>query len=223
VVDADPQVESVLGAALDPRRWTIQHASDNAQATALVQESIYKLVITSERTSGKEDVALLRKLRGVHPHTKLIILTDDATPTDVLASMREHAFSYFCKPLSHHSLAYIIQLVAEEPCWDDGIDILSATPAWIHLTARCDLGTAKRLVQFINEVAKLPTIEKEEVATAFREILLSAIEHGGHFDGSQSVEIAYLRARHVVIAASKIPAQDFRKKRSSTLPWPMPR
>jgi DNA-binding NarL/FixJ family response regulator len=209
VVDADPQVESVLDAALDPRRWMIQHASDNAQATALVQASIYELVITSEKTSGKEDVALLRKLRAVHPHTQLIILTDDSTPADVLASMREHAFSYFRRPLSYHLLAYIIQLAAEGPCWDDGIDLLSATPAWIHLAARCDLGTAKRLVQFINEVAELPNIEKEEVATAFREILLGAIEHGGRFDGSQSVEIAYLRARHVVICRVKDPGQGF--------------
>jgi anti-sigma regulatory factor (Ser/Thr protein kinase)/CheY-like chemotaxis protein len=209
VVDADPQVESALGAALDPRRWMIQHASDNAQATALVQASIYELVITSEKAPGIEDVALLRKLRGVHPHTKLIILTDDFTPADVLASMREHAFSHFCRTLSYHSLAYIIQLAAEGPCWDDGIELLSATPAWIHLTARCDLGTAKRLVQFINEVAELPNIEKEEVATAFREILLNAIEHGGRFDGSQSVEIAYLRARHAVICRVKGPGPGF--------------
>jgi len=209
VVDADPQVESVLGAALDPRRWMIQHASDNAQATALMQASIYELVITSDKTSGKEDVALLRKLRAVHPHTKLIILTDDSTPADVLAAMREHAFSYFRRPPSYHLLAYIIQLVAEGPCWDDGIDLLSAAPAWIHLAARCDLGTAKRLVQFINEVAELPNIEKEEVATAFREILLGAIEHGGCFDGSQSVEIAYLRARHVVVCRVKDPGPGF--------------
>jgi DNA-binding NarL/FixJ family response regulator len=212
VVDADPQVESVLGVALDPRRWMIQHASDNAQATALVQASIYELVITCEKTSGKEDVALLRKLRDVHPHTKLIILTDESTPADVLASMREHGFSCFCRPLSYHSLAYIIQLAAEGPCWDDGIDLLSATPAWIHLTARCDLGTAKRLVQFIDEIAELPDIEKEEVATAFREMVLNAIEHGGRFDGSQRAEIAYLRARHVVICRVKDSGPGFSQK-----------
>ena len=126
--------------------------------------------------------------------------------------MREQAFSYFCRPRCYHSSAYIIQLAAEAPCWDDGIDLLSATPAWIHLTARCDVGTAKRLVQFINEIAELPNTEKEEVATAFREILLNAIEHGGPFDGSQSVEIAYLRARHVVICRVKDSGPGFSQK-----------
>jgi anti-sigma regulatory factor (Ser/Thr protein kinase) len=68
------------------------------------------------------------------------------------------------------------------------------------------------LVQFINEIAELPNIEKEEVATAFREILLNAIEHRGRFDGSQSVEIAYLRARHVVICRVKDSGPGFSQK-----------
>ncbi len=209
VVDADPTVAAVVKGALDPRRWSIQHAPDNVAALAVAESKPCELVITSERTSGKEDVELLRKIRSVRPHTKLIILTDEATPTDVLASMREHAFSYFSRPLPYELLAYMIQLAAEGPGWDDGIEILSATPAWIRLAARCDLGTAERLVQFINEVAELPDKEKVEVATAFREILLNAIEHGGHFDPSQNVEIAYLRARHMVICRVKDPGQGF--------------
>jgi DNA-binding NarL/FixJ family response regulator len=209
VVDADPRVEAVLNAALDRRHWSIEHASDNAAALAVAEARPCELVLTSEKTSGKEDVELLRKLRSVRPHTRLIILTDEATPSDVLASMREHAFSYFSRPLSYDSLAYMIQLAAEGPPWDDGIEILSATPAWIRLVARCDLGTAERLVQFIREVAELPDREKENVATAFREILLNAIEHGGHFDSSQNVEIAYLRARRMVICRVKDPGQGF--------------
>jgi len=209
VVDADPRVEVVLNAALDPRRWSIQHASDNVAALAVAEVMPCELVLTSEKTSGIEDVELLRKLRRVRPHTRLIILTDEATPADVLASMREHAFSYFSRPISYEALACMIQLAAEGPCWDDGIEILSATPAWIRLAARCDLSTAERLVQFINEVAELPGKEKEDVATAFREILLNAIEHGGRFDPSQNVEIGYVRARHMVICRVKDPGQGF--------------
>jgi anti-sigma regulatory factor (Ser/Thr protein kinase) len=168
-----------------------------------------ELVVTSEKTSGKEDVELLRKIRHVRPHTRLIILTDEATPADVLASMREHAFSYFSRPLSYESLAYMVQLAAEAPCCDYGIEIRSSTPDGIRLAARCDLSTAERLVQFINEVAELPDKEKADVAAAFREILLNAIEHGGRFDPSQNVEVAYVRARHMVICRVKDPGQGF--------------
>jgi len=209
VVDADPQVEAILDDALDPRHWNIQHASDNVAALAVALARPCELVLTSEKTSGREDVELLRKIRRVRPHMRLIILTDETTPADVLASMREHAFSYFSRPVSYESLAFMIQLAAEGPCWDDGIEILSSTPAWIRLAARCDLSTAERLVQFIHEVAELPDKEKEDVATAFREILLNAIEHGGRFDPGQNVEVAYLRARRMLICRVKDPGQGF--------------
>ena len=48
-----------------------------------------------------------------------------------------------------------------------------------------------------------------QIATAVREILLNAIEHGGRIDPSQHVEVAYLRARHMVICRVKDPGQGF--------------
>jgi anti-sigma regulatory factor (Ser/Thr protein kinase)/CheY-like chemotaxis protein len=194
---------------LDAGNWSIQHAPDNVAALAIAEAKHCEFVLTGEKTSGKEDVELLRKLRRVRPHTRMIILTDETTPTDVLASMREHAFSYFSRPLPYDLLAYMIQLAAEGPCWDDGIEVLSATPTWIRLAVRCDLGTGERLVQFIDEVAELPNKEKGDVATAFREILFNAIEHGGNFCPEQYVEIGYLRARRMVICRIKDPGQGF--------------
>jgi ActR/RegA family two-component response regulator/anti-sigma regulatory factor (Ser/Thr protein kinase) len=209
IVDADPHVQAVLNAAFDGRPWSIQHAADNFAALAIAETRNCEFVLTSEKTSGKEDVELLRKLRRVRPHTRMIILTDETTPAHVLDSMREHAFSYFSRPIPYDVLAYMIQLVAEGPCWDDGIEVLSATPTWIQVAARCDLGTAERLVQFINEVAELPDKEKGDVAIGFREILFNAIEHGGNFSPDQYVEVAYLQARHVVICRVKDPGQGF--------------
>jgi hypothetical protein len=52
------------------------------------------------------------------------------------------AFSYFSKPLSWTTFAEVVRLAAEEPWWDDGIEVVSATPDWIRLAARCDLKTA---------------------------------------------------------------------------------
>jgi anti-sigma regulatory factor (Ser/Thr protein kinase) len=103
----------------------------------------------------------------------------------------------------------MIQLAAEGPCWDDGIEVISATPAWIQLLARCDKGTADRLMQFFHEIVDLPEPEKEDVASAFREMLFNAIEHGGHFDPKQFVEIYYLRARHAVMCRVKDPGEGF--------------
>jgi anti-sigma regulatory factor (Ser/Thr protein kinase) len=103
----------------------------------------------------------------------------------------------------------MLQLAANSECWDDGIEIISATPAWVQLAARCERKTADRLLQFFEEMSDLEDPEKHDVAFAFREMLLNAMEHGGHFDPEQYVEIAYLRARHMVMCRVKDPGEGF--------------
>jgi DNA-binding NarL/FixJ family response regulator len=209
LIDADPDVRELLWHLLDPLVWNIRHAPDNETALELAGAKHFDLIITSEKTSSKEDIELLRKLRNIRPHTRLIILTEEGMPGDVIACMREHAFGYFSKPFSLATLAEMVLTAAEEPCWDDGIEIISATPDWIHLAARCDLKTAERLIQFMREIADLPERESDAVAFAFREILMNAIEYGGHFRDDQYVEISYVRAKHMVMCRVKDPGEGF--------------
>jgi anti-sigma regulatory factor (Ser/Thr protein kinase)/CheY-like chemotaxis protein len=209
VVGANPQVTEVLRNVLNPEQWVVMPAPDNQTVLRLVEEKPYALIVTGVKTTGREDVELLRKIRLVRPHTRLIILTDEATPADVIASMRERAFSYFSQPISPQSLAEIVRLAAVEPASDDGIEVVSATPQWISIIARCDKATADRLTQFFQEISDLPHSEREDVATAFREMLLNAIEHGGNFDPQQFVEISYVRTTKMVICRIKDPGQGF--------------
>ena len=209
VVGEDQEVTEVLRSVLKPEEWVIMSAPDNQAVLRLVEERPYALIVTGARTSAREDVELLRKIRRVRPHIRLIILTDEGTPADVIVSMRERAFSYFSKPISPASLAEIVRLAAAEPSWDDGIEVISATPEWISVIARCDKSTADRLTQFFQEVSDLPHPEKDDVANAFREILLNAIEHGGNFDPQEFVEISYVRTSRMVSCRVKDPGQGF--------------
>ncbi len=210
LVSHDAQIKALLGQILGDKQWTIQDAVDNAAALKLVEAGKFDLILTSEQTSGREDVDLLRKIRRIHPHTRVIILTNETTPADVVSAMREHAFGYFATSLD--ALTSIVQYAVEGPCWDDGIEIVSATPDWIVLKARCDLKTADRLVQFFNEMIDLPEPEKEVVATAFRELLMNAVEHGGKFDPEKYVEISYVRTRRSVACRIKDPGEGFSLK-----------
>jgi anti-sigma regulatory factor (Ser/Thr protein kinase)/ActR/RegA family two-component response regulator len=210
LVDAGPFVADTVLRVLP--EWTLIRVSDNRAALSLLQKECIGLVITGEKSNGHEDVELLRKIRRVWPHTRLIILTDESTPDDVIAAIRFRAFSYFSKPYTQDALADMLRLATESPAWDDGIELISATPEWIVLTARCDLGTAERIFQFAHEVADLPEAEQPKVAMAFREILLNAMEHGGHFDPNKHVEISYTRAKHMVMCRIKDPGEGFSLK-----------
>jgi CheY-like chemotaxis protein len=209
LVDAQSPVEDMLKSILKPAVWKIEHARDNREALALAQAKPYDLILTGEKTSGKDDVELLRKIRSVRPHTRLIILTDERTAADVIASMRERAFSYFSKPYSLETLVEMVRNATDGPCWDDGIEVVSATPEWISLLARCDVKTADRLVQFLHEISGLPEEEDVVVGTAFREMLLNAIEHGGNFNPEQYVEISYVRTQKMLMCRIKDPGEGF--------------
>src|ERR1700723_3821322 len=50
---------------------------------------------------------------------------------------------------------------------------------------------------------------EDKVATASREMLLNAMEYGGKFDPERRIEIAYLRARQVVLIRIEDPGEGF--------------
>src|SRR5579864_702845 len=152
VVGADPQIETLLLSVLKPDLWVVMSVPDNLAALAVARARAFHLIVTSDKTSGREDIELLRQIRLVRSHTRLIILAADSTPEDVITSMRERAFSYLSKPFSFDTLAEMIRMATEGPCWDDGIEVVSWTPELIRILARCDLKTADRLVHFFNEI-----------------------------------------------------------------------
>ncbi len=189
--------------------WNIARADNNRAALEMLRAQAYDLVLTGEETSGKQDVELLRQIRTVRPHVRLIIITSKSTPADVIAAMRERAFSYFSEPYAIETFEQMLKLATTGPVWDEGIEILSATPQFINLVARCDRKTADRLIQFIHEIADLPMKERDAVGLAFREMLMNAIEHGAHFKATQHVAISYIRAKHMVLCRVKDPGEGF--------------
>jgi DNA-binding response OmpR family regulator len=211
LVASGSDVDELLTSVLAGEGWILHRAADNQHALARATKEQFDLIVTGRKTLSPEDVELLRKIRSARPHVRLIILTDKFVPGDVISAMREGAFSYFSAPFEASELAEMVRAAMAEPCWDDGIEVLSGTPEWVSLTARCDLATADRLVQFLRGVRdpNIPEAEKDQVIFAFREILINAMEHGGHFDPSQHVEISFIRARRAIACRVKDPGKGF--------------
>ena len=208
LVDPEHEVYELINDVVTADGWHIDRAPDNETALLFVRASPYDLVVTGQKTSGREDIELLRKIRHIRSHVRMIILSDTSTPEDIIASLREHAFSFFRAPFDRVLLADMVHQAVSEPCWDDGLEVISATPQWIRLMARCTLVTADRLVQFLRE-ADIPEPEKQDLVVAAHEILLNAMEHGGKFNPDHYVEIDYLRTRRAVACRVKDPGEGF--------------
>jgi CheY-like chemotaxis protein len=209
LIDPGHQVSVELSYILESTGWSVSEVPDNTAALKLVQGFRFDFILTSEMSSGREDVELLRKIRRLHSHTRMIILTDDTMPGDVIDAIREGAFSYFSQPISFPALVDMVMNAIEGPCWDDGIEVLFGTPEWLRLAARCDAKTADRLVQFVHVMMDISDDEKHIVAAALRELLMNAMEYGGKFNPEQYVEISYLRTKRAVACRVKDPGEGF--------------
>ena len=118
VVSSGGDIDELLMSVLITEGWNIQRVVDNQDALSLSREKPFDMIITGRKTCGSEDIELLRKIRSARPHVRLIILTDEWTPGDVIAAMREGAFSYFSAPFEASALAKLTRhRPAHLPCF----------------------------------------------------------------------------------------------------------
>src|SRR5206468_2191213 len=84
---------------------------------------------------------------------------------------------------------------------------------------RCKIDAADRTTHFLREMTSdLPPQTCEDIASAFRELLMNGIEHGGKNDPRKRVRASLLRTRHSIIGHIHDPGSGF----SLDLPPPRP-
>jgi anti-sigma regulatory factor (Ser/Thr protein kinase)/CheY-like chemotaxis protein len=209
VVDADPAVHRLLIGLLKRQDRSIQNVYDEREALDRVRSAPYDLVVAGQGGNGFDGLKLLRRMRGIRPDTK-VILTGEQDPARVIGAIRERAYSYFHKPLAEGPLADMVDQALESSSWRDDIRMLSARPDWITLDVRCKLEAVERMTHFLREVeAGFPAQAREDIAAAFRELLLNAVEHGGGSDPRKRVRISLVRTAHSLIVLIQDPGKGF--------------
>lgn len=210
LIGSNPEIDALVSDALSSEDWFLLHAHDNHSALALVEKIAFELILTSQKSSAREDVRFLCRLRGIWPRTRVIILADSGSPSDLIDSIREHAFSYLSGAFSAVALAEMIRLAAQHPCADDGIELLDAAPGRLRARVRCDMDSADRVLQFLREMmAGVPAPESQALALAAREILFNAIEYGGNLDPGKCVEISYVHSGELISCRIADPGNGF--------------
>ena len=169
------------------------------------------VVLTSRESSGRESIDALRHIQQLSGprNTKVIIMAGESTRHDVITAMRLHAFCYFSRPYFEAVFDEILRHAASSTEWEDSIQVSSATPAWLRVIARCELATADRLIQFMNEVSDLEGKERESTGFAFKEILMNAMEYGGRFNRERLVEASYVRGKRMILYRIRDPGDGF--------------
>lgn len=209
LVDSDPDVHELLHNLLKRDDRTFQDVFDGKEALARIRNSACDLVVAGHGRNGFDPLKLLRQVRAIRPDAKVIV-TGEPDPSQVVGAIRYRAYSYFHKPLPPVQLAEMVQLALDASSWKEDIRVISARPEWITLDVRCKMDAAERTTHFLREMeADLAPQVREDVAAAFRELLMNAIEHGGKSDPHKRVRVSLLRTSRSVIVHIHDPGTGF--------------
>ena len=211
IIGEDPTVSVMTSPQL--QACSIETADGNAEALLRLRRHAFDLVLTDPKSSVQEDLALVSEIENIRPGIKTIILAPAATPEDVIAALRARVFACFSNPLDVNEVAAMISKALEADNWRLGIEVLSAEPNWIQLRVNCHLLTVDRLLRFMTEFrSDLEDPDRSTLLTAFREILLNAIEHGAGFDSEKVIEVVAVRTKRAIVYRFRDPGPGFRGK-----------
>jgi DNA-binding NarL/FixJ family response regulator len=209
LIDADPAMRGYLSGLLKRDDREIQQVPGSKEALDRLRTGPVDLVLAGQGNNGFDGLALLRRVRSIRPATK-VILTGESDPQRILAAIRQRAYGYLHRPLAPGPLGDLVQQALDCETWQDDIRVVSARPEWITLDVRCKMDAADRTTHLLREItAHLSVQACEDVAAAFRELLMNAIEHGGKNDPHKRVRTSILHTARSIIVHIHDPGTGF--------------
>ena len=209
VADDDNALRHAIVKMLESCGYQVQNFDNGADALNAIQQDRFDLAILDiwmPRMSGLE---VLSHLRNAQAKPRIIIMTSDETPESLLRAVQEQAYDYLPKPFPPRE---IIER-AERALRNDSeppIEVMCAQPHWVELLAPCTRIAAERIEGFIMQLETgLGEEMLTEVASAFRELLMNAVEWGGKLDPNRKVRIAYVRTPRMLMYRIADPGQGF--------------
>ena len=92
------------------------------------------------------------------------------------------------------------------------IETLSSAPNWVSLRVPCQLNHVDAVLEMLEpRDTQLSARKHEELCMAVREILMNAIEHGGHNDPSAFVHLTCIKTLDAVLVWIRDPGPGFRR------------
>jgi DNA-binding NarL/FixJ family response regulator len=198
----DPEehlLKTLLGAPVLAGHEMVAAAGD-VDALRRLRFGAFDVVLTSPATTVEEDLVLLDEIRRIRPGVRTIVLTERAAREDVIAALSARVFALFSRPFDAGDIAAMVSAAAASAPGHEGILILSAVPDWVAVRLDCSLLTAERLLRFISELrSEVPGTDREGLLLAYREVLLSAIDHGAGRASGKLVDVAAVRTRRAIV------------------------
>ncbi len=211
IVEDDPQVREVVCTIVKMDGHQVVSARDGQDATEQLQGESFDVIISDVWMPRMNGMELLGHVQAHQLPSRFIIMTGDNTPEIVLDAVRNQAYGYLRKPFEPNQLLVLLRSALDAPSTLAPIEVISSTPEWVELVLPCSLEVADRIGSFMDQLkTDLSGEVREAVGKVFRELLLNAIEWGGHFDPKRKVRVAYLRTPRMLLYRIADPGGGFK-------------
>ena len=197
----------------DWKNVQIDESFGEADAIRRLRTKAYDVIITSAVIPAARDIAMVIEARDEQPGIRTIVVAPELTANDIIAALRHEVFSCFAMPVAPDELRESVAQALDAEGWKNGIEVISALPDWIALRVSCRRITADRMTRYVTALAgDVPNLDRNDLATAFRELLLNAMEHGAGFDPDKVIEVAAVRTARTIVYYFKDPGPGFNPK-----------
>ena len=210
IVDDDQATRDGLRELLAVGGLSVQTAQDGSQALDTIRTHDVGVVLLDVGLPGMSGLDVMARCAEEGRAAKIIVVTGSDTPETVLGALRQHAYDFLPKPIDPARLVETVRKALAAPTlpW---IQVLSARPEWVELLVPCTREAVDRIQSFVNQLeTDLPRDIRESVGLAFRELLMNGIEWGGHLNPAQTVRVACLRTRRMLLYRIADPGSGFK-------------
>ncbi len=108
VVDDETGPRESLKLVFMPQ-FTVYPAASGEEAVELAKEHRFSVAIVDIRMSGMNGIEVLRRIKTLHPHTEVVILTAYETLQTAREAVRHGASDYLSKPFDIHHIQEVVK------------------------------------------------------------------------------------------------------------------
>ena len=210
IVEDDAATRDGLRELLAQSGFSVETAADGSQALDTIRSHDVGVVLLDVGLPGMSGLDVLARCADERRPAKIVVVTGMDTPETALGALRQHAYDFLPKPIDPGRMVETVRRALAAPT-PPRIQVLSARPEWVELLVPCTREAVDRIQSFLNQLdTDLPHEVRESVGLAFRELLMNGIEWGGHLNPAQTVRVACLRTRRMLLYRIADPGPGFR-------------
>jgi DNA-binding NarL/FixJ family response regulator len=212
-VDAKPDLLAAMPGFLRHGPVDVKHVRGAREALDSLRRQRVDLVVADIDAPDPSDVELLRLIRRQSPDTKVLAISAGRDQKAIASLLRQRVYLVMVRPVPPVRLLDSIEHALAAFNWQDDIELLSGTEVWFQLRIACKIQAAERAAEILRDVpADMEETGLDELSTAFRELLMNAIEHGARNDPQMSIYVNFVRSEIASVLYIRDPGPGFSMK-----------